>query len=166
MPRMHVGRLAARPLHTSTGMAAVAFDLEAQIENLRGLKSDLEEHYWAAGAAMADRTRYGIGVTLGQLAQRIAALEDVHRHLLGEIVQVNRLTLDEQHAVERALGVLDGELVLDPEGDENRTWARLRSVLTAADDLLIASARGTAAPAQEAPEDARRAVIVPLRQAR
>ena len=30
-------------------MAMVTFDLEGQIENLRGRKGDLDEHYWAEG---------------------------------------------------------------------------------------------------------------------
>lgn len=122
-------------------MAMVTFDLEGQIENLRGLKGDLDEHYWSGAADT--RAREPLAIAIAQLSQRIVALEDLLRRRGGPCLRVSRLGLDEAHGIERALGVLDTELVLADPLVESELWTRVRAILGAADDIMIAALRGT-----------------------
>jgi hypothetical protein len=124
-------------------MPATTIDVEGQIENLRGLKIDLEECFWSMDEHAVASTRYALGVAISELARRMAALEDVARHVGGDEVTV-KLSPDESRALEGSLTVLDGEFVADPAEDDARMWARVRRLLDAADDLLLAAARGTA----------------------
>jgi hypothetical protein len=143
-------------------MAALTIDVEAQIECLSGLKGDLDECFWAVDAADA-HVRYALGIAITQLAQRIAALDEVVRHLGGgEAVRIADLSLDETRAVERALEILDGEIVLDASDAERRLWPRFRLVLAAADDLLIAAARGECAHAVDHDSGPRPGIVIPL----
>ena len=119
----------------------VTFDLEGQIENLRGLKGDLDEHYWADGAEQ--HVRESLAIAIAQLSHRILALEDLLRRRGGPCLRVTRLGLDEAHAIERALTVLDSELVLREPLIEGELWAKVRTVFAAADDVLLAALRGT-----------------------
>jgi hypothetical protein len=124
-------------------MPAITIDVDAQIENLRGLKIDLEECFWSIDEHAEASTRYALGVAISELSRRMAALEDVARHLGGDEVRVT-LSPDESRVLDRALTLLDGEFVADPADDKARMWARVRRLLDAADDLLLATARGTA----------------------
>jgi hypothetical protein len=124
-------------------MPPTTIDVDRQVENLRGLKIDLEECFWSMDEQAVASTRYALGVAISEIARRMAALEDVARHVGGDEVTVT-LSADESRALERSLGVLDGEFVADPADDDARMWARVRRLLDAADDLLLATARGTA----------------------
>jgi hypothetical protein len=46
--------------------------------------------------------------------------------------------------------VLDGEFVADPTAPDDEMWTRVRALLEAADDVLLAAARGTAARSADA----------------
>jgi hypothetical protein len=143
-------------------MGAVTIDVEAQIESLSGLKTDLDECFWRVDEAS---TRYALGIAISQLTQRIAALEEIVRHHGGGEAIAIELTLDESRALDRALGVLDGEIVLEA-GREDRLWARIRLVLAAVDDLLLAAARGAREPAVGRDSGPRPGVVLPLVRSR
>ncbi len=143
-------------------MSDEPIDLEAQIENLRGLKTDLEACYCDATARGEPGIRFPLGIAVGQLAQRIAALEEVVRHHGADDIELRQLTLDEHRAVDRALVVLDGELTLDPDGRATKLWSRIRAVLVAADDLLLATARGECVRADGDERPPRPRIVLPL----
>ena len=124
-------------------MPPTTIDVEGQIENLRGFKIDLEEWFWSIDERAEPTTRYALGIAISEIARRMGALEDVARHLGGDEVVVT-LSADESRALDRALTLLDGEFVADPADDDTRIWARVRRLLDAADDVLLATARGTA----------------------
>ena len=144
-------------------MSDVPIDVDAQIENLRGLKSDLDACYWDAAEAGEPDLRFALGIAIGQLVQRISALEQVVRHHGTDEVTLGHLSFDEYRAVERALEVLDGELTLE-KGPRATTklWPRVRAVLTAADDLLFAAARGERARSEDEERPRRPRVVLPL----
>ena len=142
-------------------MSDLTIDLDAQIENLRGLKSDLEEHYWTI-AETPPGHRYAFGVAIAQLGQRITGLEEVVRHHGGDEVTVWLRSLDESRAIDRALGVLDGEFLVEPGTPEARIWPRVRSLLGAADELLLATARGARTQCRDLGNGPRPGVVLPL----
>jgi hypothetical protein len=137
-------------------------DVEAQIENLRGLKTDLDACYAAAVEPGESGNRFALGIAIGQLAQRIIALEEVVRHFGCDEVSFAHLPADEYRAVERALQVLDGEIVVEPGARAGKLWARIRTVLGAADDLLLATARGERVPSEDEYRTRRPRVVLPL----
>lgn len=137
-------------------------DLETQIENLRGLKTDLEACYWDAAAGGEPGIRFPLGIAIGQLAQRIAALEEVVRHHGTDEIDIRHLPLEEYRAVERALVVLDGELTLENGTRATKLWPRVRAVLVAADDLLFATARGERVRTDGDERPPRPRVVLPL----
>jgi hypothetical protein len=145
-------------------MTPVSFDLDAQIENLRGFKADLEEIFWATPESVR-RTRYGLGLAIAQVAHRITTLEDAIRHHGRDQIVVPRLQMDDARALERAFDVLDGEITIDTEDTEAQLWARIRRVLWAADELLMAAARGAAA-ADDVVTGSHQAVVLPLARSR
>jgi hypothetical protein len=142
-------------------MSDEPIDLEAQIENLRGLKTDLEACYWDA-AASEPGLRFPLGIAIGQLAQRITALEEVVRHHGTDEIDLQHIPLEEYRAVERALTVLDGELTLEKGTRATKLWARVRAVLIAADDLLFATARGERIRSDGDQRPPRPRVVLPL----
>jgi hypothetical protein len=142
-------------------MSDLTIDLDAQIENLRGLKSDLEEHYWTV-AETSRGDRYAFGVAIAQLGQRITALEEVVRHHGGDEVTIGLHSLDESRAIDRALAMLDGEFVVEPGTHETRIWPRVRHLLAAADELLLATARGVPAQCLDHDSGPRPGVVLPL----
>lgn len=146
------------------GMSSLCIEVDAQVENLQGLKSDLEEHYWSQAAN--DPVRYALGIAIGQMAQRIAALEEVIRHHGGERIAATSLTLEEARDVERALDVLDGEFVPEPEARQSRLWTRVRAMLTAADVVLLLAARGQLASDHGIETGPRPGVVLPLARTR
>jgi hypothetical protein len=137
-------------------------DLDAQIENLRGLKADLEACYCDTAVRGEPGIRFPLGIAIGQLAQRIAALEEVVRHHGADEIELRHLSLDENRAVDRALVVLDGELTLDPDGRATKLWSRIRAVLVAADDLLLATARGERVRTEDDERPPRPRIVLPL----
>ena len=143
-------------------MPAFTIDVDIQIENLRGLKVDLEECYWAVDEATDASLRYALGVVVTQLTQRIGALEEVVRHHGNDAVTVGDLTAEETRAIERALGILDGEFVVEPTAPDGRLWARVRALLGAADELLLATARGTRSRVADHDSGPRPGVVLPL----
>lgn len=143
-------------------MAPRSIDLDAQIENLRGLKCDLEEHYWSVAEAADGRTCYALEVAIEQLGHRIGTLEGIVRHHGGDEVTVGPSTVEESRALDRALAVLDGEFVVDPGSRDSRLWPRVRALLGAADELLFAAARGTLVRALEQDGAPRPGIVVPL----
>ena len=140
-------------------MPATTIDVDGQIENLRGLKIDLEECFWSIDEHAEASTRYALGIAISELARRTAAFEDVTRHLGGDEITVT-LSPEESRKLERALAVLDGEFVTNPADDDARMWARVRRLLDAADDLLLATARGSAVRAETAV--LRPGIVLPL----
>jgi hypothetical protein len=124
-------------------MPALTIDVDGQIENLRGLKIDLEEYFWSVDERADQSTRYALGVAISEIARRMAALEEVVRHIGSDEVGLN-VSGDVARTIERALRVLDGEFVADPTAPDDKMWTRIRALLEAADDVLLASARGSA----------------------
>jgi len=143
-------------------MSPLTIDVDAQIENLRGLKVDLEEYFWKVDPVADANVRYALGVAIAQLAQRIGALEEVIRHHGGEEVAVGELPLDETRAMEHALDVLDGEFVVEPTARGGRWWSRVRQILAAADELLLAAARGDCVRTAHHDRGPRPGVVLPL----
>jgi hypothetical protein len=143
-------------------MSDAPIDVDAQIENLRGLKTDLDACYWEAVEAGEPSLRFALGIAIGQLAQRISALEEVVRHHGADDVNIGHLSFDEYRAVEHALEVLDGEITVEKGARATKQlWPRVRAVLAAADDLLMAAARGERARSED--DGARRPrVVLPL----
>ena len=140
-------------------MAGVVFlDLEAQIENVRGFKCDLEEIFRTTPAESP--LRYGIRLAIGQIAQRIAALEDALRHHDCEELAISQTTVEEARTLDRALEILDGEITAD--GLELHLWLRLRALFAAIDEMLLAAARGIPASEAESDPRPRHAVVLPL----
>jgi hypothetical protein len=137
---------------------AMSIEIDAQIENLRGLKSDLEECYWSISEAGNSEVRFAVGVAIEQLGQRIGALEAIVRHHGSPEVDFGHATPAEVRAIDLLLEVLDRELVLEPGQFANRFWPQVRQVLAAADDLMLVAARGVAGQRQAT----RQAVILPL----
>ena len=90
----------------------------------------------------------------------MAALEDVARHLGSEEVGLT-VSVDHARTIGRALRVLDGEFVADPTAPDDKMWTRVRALLEAADDVLLAAARGSAIRAVE-PELLRPGIVLPL----
>ena len=142
-------------------MPALTIDVDAQIENLRGLKTDLEDCFWSVDEHADASTRYALGVAISEIARRMVALEDVVRHLGSEEVG---LTVSGDHArtIDRALRVLDGEFVADRTGPDDKMWTRIRALLEAADDVLLAAARGSAIRVAEPSTVLRPGIVLPL----
>ncbi len=145
-----------------TCMSDVPIDVDAQIENLRGLKSDLEACYWGVAEAGEPGMRFALNVAVNQLGQRIIALEEVVRHHGADEILLGHLSLDEYRSVERALETLDGEVTLEKGVRASKLWVRVRAVLSAADDLLFAAARGERAGSDEEDRPRRPRVVLPL----
>jgi hypothetical protein len=143
-------------------MSDVPIDVDAQIENLRGLKSDLEACHWGVVEAGEPGMRFALGIAINQLGQRILALEEVVRHHGADEILLGHLSLDEYRSVERALDTLDGELTLEKDMRAPKLWMRVRAVLSAADDLLFATARGKRAGSDEEDRPRRPRVVLPL----
>jgi hypothetical protein len=143
-------------------MSDVPIDVDAQIENLRGLKADLDACYWDAVEGGEPSMRFTLGIAIGQLAQRINALEEVVRHHGADEVSLGHLSFDEYRTVERALEVLDGEITLEKGTRATKFWPRVRAVLAAADDLLFAAARGESTPSEDEDRPRRPRVVLPL----
>lgn len=140
-------------------MSATPFDLGSQIDNLRGFKGDLEEIFWATPSD--SKARFGLGLAIGQLAQRVAALEEAVRHHGADEIAVPGLSTDDARALALALDLLDGDLTAEGE-DLVRLWPRIRRVLSAADEILLAAARGIPSTEAEADPRPRPAVVLPL----
>ena len=145
----------------SGAMPAITIDVDAQIENLRGLKIDLEECFWSVDEHADPSTRYALGLAISELTRRMAVLEDVIRHAGSDEVGVT-VPLDEARSIERALRVLDGEFIADPTAPDDKMWSRVRALLEAADDVLLATARGTAIRAVERDAALRPGIVLPL----
>lgn len=143
-------------------MSPFSIDLDAQIESLRGLKTDLDEHYWVLSEAGDEGLRYAFGMAIAQFAQRIAALEDVVRHHGGDEVTFPHLTADENRTLGRALELLDGEFVIEPHAPQSELWNRVRALLSAVDALTLAAARGTRAQDFDHDRGPRLGVVLPL----
>jgi len=143
------------------GMPALTLDVDAQIENLRGLKIDLEECFWSVDERADPSTRYALGVAISEIARRMAALEEVVRHIGSDEVGIN-VSGDVARTIERALRVLDGEFVADPTAPDDKMWTRIRALLEAADDVLLASARGSAIRSAEVTGVLRPGIVLPL----
>jgi hypothetical protein len=142
-------------------MPAITIDVDGQIENLRGLKIDLEECFWSVDGRADASTRYALGVAISEIARRTAALEGIVRHLGSDEVGV---TVSVEHArmIERALRVLDGEFVADPTAPDDTMWTRVRALLEAADDVLLAAARGSAVRSADVNGVLRPGIVLPL----
>ena len=143
-------------------MPAVTIDLDVQLENLVGLKIDLDEHYWSVADQTEPSVRFALGLALSQLTARIGALEDVIRHHRGGEVTAGGLTLEECRAVARALELLDGEFVVEAGTPPARLWTMVRALLAAADDLLLVTARGERVAAVDHDSGPRPGVVLPL----
>jgi hypothetical protein len=143
------------------GMPAMTIDVDAQIENLRGLKVDLEECFWSIDEQTDPSTRYALGVAISEIARRMGALEEVIRHLRSDEVGINA-SIDQARTIERALRVLDGEFVADPNAPDEKMWTRVRALLEAADDVLLATARGSAIRSAEPNGILRPGIVLPL----
>lgn len=143
-------------------MLALTIDLDAQLENLLGLKSDVEEYYWSVANEAEPNVRFGLGLALSQLAARIGALEEVVRHHGGGEVTIGRLTIEESRALERSLALLDGEFVVEAATPTTRLWAMVRGLLAAADDVVLATARGERVSKADHDSGPRPGVVLPL----
>ena len=143
-------------------MPALTVDLDAQLENLLGLKIDVEEHYWSIADQADPNVRFALGLALSQLGGRIVALEEVARHHGGGEVTVGRLTLEEGRALERSLALLEGEFVVEAGTPATRLWALVRGLLAAADDVVLATARGESASKADHDSGPRPGVVLPL----
>ena len=142
-------------------MPAITIDVDGQIENLRGLKVDLEDCFWSIDERSDPSTRYALGIAISEIAHRMAALEEVVRHLGSDEVEI-KASVDHARTVERALRVLDGEFVADPTAHDDKMWTRVRALLEAADDVLLAAARGSAVRSAEVTGVLRPGIVLPL----
>jgi hypothetical protein len=148
-------------------MGALTIDLDAQLENLRGLKSDLDEFYHSSGRGLSPHERDGVSIVIGQLTQRIIALEDVARRCESEEIRVEDLTTDETRTIDRALAVLDTEFFPDEGSPRATVWSNIRRLLLATDDLLLAAVRAVRGSAiGDAPPSGRGIVVAMSRRAR
>ncbi len=143
-------------------MPAVTIDLDVQLENLVGLKTDLEEHYWSIVEHADSTLRFSLSMVLSLLTSRIGAFEVVVRQHGGGEVTVGRLSLDEQNVIERSLALFDGEFVVDADAPPARFWAMARALLSAVDDLLLAAARAESARSVDHDRGPRPGVVLPL----
>jgi hypothetical protein len=142
-------------------MPALTIDVDGQIENLRGLKTDLEDCFWAVDEHTDASTRYALRVAISEITHRMGALEDVVRHLGSDEVGLT-LSVDHARTIERALRVLAGEFVADPTAPDDKMWTRIRALLEAADDVLLATARGSAIRVVEPSGVLRPGIVLPL----
>jgi len=123
-------------------MAELSIDVEAQIENLRALKGDLEEHHRSLTAVVgADAgRRQQIAYAIRQIRERSAALEDLMRDRRAGRVIVTDLRADEGRRLAAAVDLLGREI--PKGGPHGALLAAIRAVLGAADDVGLAVARG------------------------
>src|SRR5262249_8414733 len=136
-----LGRWAGRGTRTvrallHAGMAVLTIDLDPQLDNLRGLKNDLEEFHHSSAAVLAPHERDGVSIAIAQLAQRIMALEEIARRCESDEVRVEGVTADETRALDHAIDVLDVEFCPNESMPPATVWSRIRQLLAAADDLL------------------------------
>ena len=143
-------------------MPAVTIDLDVQLENLVGLKIDLDEHYWSVADQAEPSVRFALGLALSQLTARIGGLEEIVRHHGGGDVTIVGLTLEESRALGRALELLDGEFLVETGSPTARLWTMVRGLLAAADDLLLATARAERASDVNHDHGPRPGVVLPL----
>jgi hypothetical protein len=133
---------------------AVAIDLDAQIDSLRGFLIDLDEHFWTIVESGDDGTRYAFSLAIGQLSQRLTVLEEIVRHHGDDQFTFTQATAEEERSLACALELLDGEFVVDSRASPALLWTRVRELLAAVDALMLACARGAGAP--------RLGVVLPL----
>ena len=148
-------------------MSDVPIDVDAQIENLRGLKSDLEACYLGVVEAGEPGMRFALGIAVNQLGQRILALEEVVRHHGADEILLGHLSLDEYRSVERALETLDGELTLEKDMRPTKLWSRVRAVAVRRRRSPVrGGAREQRAGADEEDRPRRPRVVLPLVRSR
>jgi hypothetical protein len=144
-------------------MASFILAVDAQIANLRGFKDDLDELFWG----LDDRngpTASALSVAIAEVDRRAAVLEAGMRRLGSETVLLPDLAAEDARSLERALVLLDGELDVGAQSPAPKLWARIRQLLAAADDLILATSRATATSAEtEAPTSA---VVIPFARSR
>ena len=140
-------------------MTGLTIDIEAQIENLRALKGDLEEYYWAIPAVVGvpEDRREQVAFAIRQIGDRAAALEDVMRAKGARQLQVARASADETRRIMDAVVRLGGEI---PSGAPfGSLLAAIRTILQAADDVGLAAARGQVRDTERPPAAAERCAV-------
>jgi hypothetical protein len=134
-----------RPEPERTPMPEMIFDLQAPIDSLRSLKSDLEAYFWdhAFDDDARRNERFQIWWWIRQLSDRTAALETILMHKGGARLVLHGVSPAEQEALQSAATVLDQWL------HEDETFLHVlqtvAAVLAAADRIGLRAAGGVPA---------------------
>jgi len=120
----------------------LVIDLQAQVDRLRSIRSDLEAYYWEQpeGSEGFGGRRFQVSFWIAKVAQRIADLEHLTLARGAATVSVVGLAAGEQEAVESAGAVLDRWIHEDEcFPDVQRV---VGTVLAAADRIALRAAGG------------------------
>ncbi len=126
----------------------LVIDLQAQVDRLRSIRSDLEAYYWDQpdGTEGFGGRRFQVAFWISKVAQRISDLEQLFMARGETTVSVIGLNQIEQEAVESAGAVLDRWIHEDEcFPDVHRV---VGAVLAAADRIALRAAGGVARRAE------------------
>jgi len=119
----------------------LGLDLQAPIDVLRALKSDLEVYYWERpDGERQDSERYQISLWMRYLTERTAALEGIVMHMGGPIVTLAGVGPTERDALRNAASDLDRWI----HGEEpfHDVLRHVTAILSAADTIALHAAAG------------------------
>jgi len=125
-------------------MLDVTMDLQAPIDSLRLIKSDLEAYFWDYPVEDERRCneRYQIGYWVRQVSDRTAALESILLHKGTARLLVSGMTAAEAEALHSAAAVLD-EWIREDESFREVAH-KVVAILGAADRIGLRAAGGFA----------------------
>ena len=124
-------------------MQEITLDLQAPIDGLRSIKSDLEAYYWdhPAHDETQRNERFQISFWIRQINDRTAALESLLLHKGTSRIVLAGLTPAERNAVQSAATLLEQWI----EEDETfpNVFRAVAAVLGAADRISLKAAAGS-----------------------
>lgn len=136
----------------ATATGAFTIDLQARIDGLRAIRSDLEAYYWehSDSGGRTPGERYQVGCWIRLVADRTATLEAILMHQGSTRVIVCHVTPEEDAALRNAATVLDQWI-----HEEEPLPVVLRivaAVLGAADRIALRAAGGEPRPPDHDPD--------------
>jgi hypothetical protein len=129
------------PERTLLDRGTLRLDLQAPIDMLRALKSDLEVYYWErSDGERQDSERYQISLWMRYLTERTAALEGIVMHMGCPMVTLTGVGPPERDALRNAASELDRWI----HGEEafHDVLRHLTAILSAADTMALRAAAG------------------------
>jgi hypothetical protein len=130
------------PEREMVGTSEMTLDLQAPIDNLRSITSDLEAYYWERSDD-GDRhgcERYQIGLWIRQINERTAVLLEILMHMRSRAVVVTGISPAEREALESAATLLDRWIREDEPFHD--VMGHVTAILNAADRIALRAAGG------------------------